>query len=126
MEPSEELRATLLRLYEAMSSGNAGFVEAFYSLQPGSVFMGSDAAEVWTDSAQHNADVRRFFDGSLGINRWLSAEALAMVEGTTGWTIDQPTVVLGDGTEFALRLTLIWHREATEWKVVHSHASVGQ
>jgi ketosteroid isomerase-like protein len=49
-----------------------------------------------------------------------------MVEGTTGWTIDQPTVVLGDGTEFALRLTLIWHREATEWKVVHSHASVGQ
>lgn len=125
MEPSEELRATLLRLYEAMSSGDAATVEAFYSLQPGSVFMGTDASEYWTDSTQHNADVRRFFDGSLGVNRWQSGEAIALREGSIAWTIDQPTVVLGDGSEFSLRVTLVWHREGTEWKVVHSHASVG-
>jgi hypothetical protein len=126
MEPSEELRATLLRLYDAMSSGSAASVEAFYSLQPGSVFMGTDAAEFWTDSAQHNADVRRFFDGSMGVNRWRGGEALAFEEGTVGWIIDRPTVVLGDGTEFALRISLVWHREGPEWKVVHSHASVGE
>jgi hypothetical protein len=128
VEPSDELRRCLLDLYVAMSSGDASRVEAIYSTAAGVSFIGSDANEFWKDPEQHNADVRRFFDGSLGRNTWSSGEApLAMEEGTVGWTVDRPTVVLGDGTIYSgLRVTLVWHREGAEWKVVQSHASVGQ
>ena len=107
-----------------MSSGNADAVEAFYSLQAGSIFIGTDEKEYWTDSAHHNADVRPFFDGSFGEIRWHAGDAHALAEGGAGWTVDRPTLLF-DGEEYRLRLKLIWHRENGAWKVVHSHASVG-
>ena len=73
-----------------MSSGDADAVEARYSLAPGSVFIGTDAAEFWTDSAQHNADVRGYFDGSRGTLVWQAGEAIALREGDVGWTVDGP------------------------------------
>jgi ketosteroid isomerase-like protein len=108
-----------------MSGGKADAVEAFYSLADGSVFMGTDRAEFWTDSAQHNADVRHFFDGSEGVLRWEAGEAIALTEGSAGWTVDRPTLRLPDGSSVELRLTLVWHRENGDWRVVHSHASIG-
>jgi hypothetical protein len=72
MRDSPELRDTLLRLYDAMSSGDAGAVESFYSLDELAVFVSTDAAEFWADSARHNADVRPYFDGSRGTNRWVA------------------------------------------------------
>jgi hypothetical protein len=125
MQPDPELRATLLALYAAMSSGNAPSVEAFYSLASGSVFIGTDASEFWTDSARHNADVRPFFDGSLGTLRWPAGDALAYSEGNVGWTIDRPAIALPDGSTRLLRVTLVWHLEDGAWRVVQSHASAG-
>jgi len=129
MEPSEALRSQLLKLYEAMSSTNPDAVEAHYSLRPGSVFIGTDAFEFWTDSAAHNAAVRPFFDGSFGNWTWRASEAIALVEGSVGWTVDRPSIVLVDraGAEARLeaRVSLVWHLEDGVWRVVHSHASVG-
>lgn len=124
MEPSAELRQTLIDLYAAMSSGSAEAVEAFYSLQPGSIFIGTDDAEFWTDSAKHNHDVRPFFDGSYGPTSWQAGDAYALVEGDVGWTVDRPALHIG-GEEYRLRVSLVWHREGDSWRVVHSHASVG-
>jgi len=39
---------------QAMGSGDADAVEGFYSLSPHGVFLGTDRAEFWTDSARHN------------------------------------------------------------------------
>jgi hypothetical protein len=125
MQPSDRLRNTLLVLYEAMSSSNADAVEAFYSLAPGSVFIGTDASEFWMDSAKHNADVRPFFDGSYGRIEWTPGNVVAMTEGSAGWTVDRPSVRLPDGGVLALRLSFVWHMEDGAWRVVHSHASLG-
>lgn len=126
MEPSAELAARVRALYAAMSSGSAASVEAFYSLEAGAVFIGTDAAEYWTDSIRHNEDVRPFFDGEFGVYSWRAGDVLARVEGSVGWTVDRPTVATPDGEELHARVTLIWHREADgAWRVVHSHASVG-
>jgi len=125
MQRSEDLRRALLSLYRAMSSGDAASVEARYSLEPGSVFIGTGASEFWTDSAQHNADVRPYFDGSRGPLQWSADEPIALCEGSAGWTIDRPRLLLPDGTTLTLRLTLVWHLEDGAWRVVHSHASVG-
>ena len=80
MQASDELRATVVALYAAMSSGDPGAVEAFYSLDVLGVFVGTDEAEFWTDSARHNADVRRYFDGSSGALRWEAGDPIARVD----------------------------------------------
>jgi hypothetical protein len=128
VETSTRLRERLFELYVAMSSGEAALVEAMYSVQPGSCFIGTDASEFWTDPHQHNDDVRHFFDGSSGSSSWRpGSEVVAVVEGTVGWTVDRPSIRLGDGTVYdGLRVTLVWHLEKDDWVVVHSHASVGQ
>jgi len=126
VEANAELKQRLIDLYAAMSSGSADHVEAMYSLEPGSIFVGTDESEFWTDPVQHNADVRPFFDGESGTYLWQAGDALARVEGTVGWTVDRPTLTSPDGSSLRARVTLIWHLEAGGvWRVVHSHASVG-
>jgi hypothetical protein len=49
---SEELAGLVRGLYAAMGSGDADAVEAFYSLSGQAVFLGTDRAEFWTDSAR--------------------------------------------------------------------------
>ncbi len=92
------------------------------------MFVGTDEAEYWTDSAQHNADVRPFFEaGDDGAARWEAGDDVRAVrEGTVGWTFDRPTLTLPDGTVMHPRVTLVWHLEGDHWKVVHSHASFGR
>ena len=126
MEPSPELQQRVQDLYRAMSGMGADAVEAFYSLAEGSVFIGTDAEEYWTDSRQHNADVRPFFDGSVDTYTWKPRNVLALREGAVGWTVDRPVVITPEGAELPARVTLVWCLEDDNvWRVVHSHASVG-
>jgi hypothetical protein len=125
MDADRALLEALHELYRAMSSGSADRVEALYSLDPLAVFVGTDDSEFWTDSARHNADVRHYFDGSSGALRVEPGDGLARSDGALGWTFDRPTMTLPDGTSIAPRITLVWRREGSSWRVVHSHASVG-
>lgn len=119
-----ELAALMRADYAAMEAGDPDAVEALYSLAPGSVFIGSDQDEYWTDSAQHNADVRPYWQpGTVHID---PGDIVASRAGDVGFTVDRPTLTVGD-ERLSLRITLVWQREADgAWRVVHSHASVGQ
>lgn len=109
-----------------MGSGSADAVEAFYSLADQAVFVGTDDAEFWTDSARHNADVRPFFDGSHGTSRWEEELTEARAEGSVGWTYSRLLVHLAGLDEpISARVTLVWHIEDGRWQVIHSHASTG-
>jgi hypothetical protein len=120
---SEELAGVVRGLYAAMGSGDPEAVEAFYSLSPHAVFLGTDEAEFWTDSAQHNLDVRPYWERAG--NRVTPGELLALECGDVGWTVDRPTIELASGERFQTRLTFVFHREGGTWKVVHAHTSVG-
>lgn len=121
---SPELVERLYAVYTAMESGDPAAVESLYSLAAGTVFVGTDEQEFWTDSAAHNADVRPYWrPGSVAIT---PGEITASVIGDVGFTVDRPTFTVGDQT-LQLRITLVWHRESDgAWRVVHSHASMGQ
>ena len=110
-------------VYAAMTAGDAEQVEALYSLAPGAVFIGTSADEFWTDPVQHNLDVRPFWKpGNITVT---AGPIHAIAFGESGLTVDRPTFRLADGTILTLRVTLVWRRERGQWKVVHSHASVG-
>ena len=52
-------------------------------------------------------------------------ETEAYGEGSVGWSATQATFRLPDGTESPFRLTIVYHQEDGEWKVVQWHGSVG-
>jgi ketosteroid isomerase-like protein len=120
------IRDLTLELYEAMSSGDAAAVESFYSLAPDALYIGTAKGEFWTDPVRHNEDVRPYFDGSNGRMSVSAGTVHVVVDGDAAWVVDTPTMRLSDGTEFHVRLTLIWRREAGAWRVAHTHTSVGQ
>jgi adenylate cyclase len=124
IRPSRELAGVVRALYAAMGSGDPDAVEAFYSLSPHAVFLGTDQVEFWTDSARHNQDVRPLWERAG--NTVTPGELLAFECGDVGWTVDRPTIELAGGERFETRLTFVLHREDGAWKVVHAHTSVGQ
>jgi ketosteroid isomerase-like protein len=121
---SEELAGLVRGLYAAMGSGDADAVEAFYSLSGQAVFLGTDRAEFWTDSARHNQDVRPYWERAG--NLLTPGELLAFECGEVGWTVDRPTIELATGERFETRLTFVFHREDGAWRIVHAHTSVGR
>lgn len=123
LAPSPDLVAQTRAVYAAMTAGSAPQVEALYSVAPGSVFIGTSAAEFWTDPVQHNLDVRPYWQpGNVTVT---PGPILAVAQGDLGFSVDRPTFRLRDGTTLQLRVTFVWRREAGTWRVVHSHASVG-
>lgn len=122
MVPSDDLKALTQKLYEAMGSGKPEEVETLYTLGEQVAFMGTAANEFWTDSVVHNADVRpRLSKGGLKLT---SAELVAYEQGNLGWVVDRPEVRMPNGFAFKMRVTLLWRKEAGNWKIYHSHASV--
>jgi adenylate cyclase len=121
---SEELAGLVRGLYAAMGSGDADAVEAFYSLSGQAVFLGTDRAEFWTDSARHNQDVRPYWERAG--NLLTPGELLAFECAEVGWTVDRPTIELATGERFETRLTFVFHREDGAWRIVHAHTSVGR
>jgi hypothetical protein len=109
IRPSEELAEVVRALYATMGSGDPDAVEAFYSLSPHAVFLGTDRAEYWTDSAQHNLDARPSWQQAG--NTVTLGERLAFECGEVGWTVDRPTIELATGERFETRLTFVLHRE---------------
>jgi hypothetical protein len=47
MEQSDELRDLMLRIYEAINTGDLSFFERHVSRQEGAVFVGTDPNEWW-------------------------------------------------------------------------------
>ncbi|MDQ3720968.1 MAG: nuclear transport factor 2 family protein, partial [Actinomycetota bacterium] len=54
----------------------------------------------------------------------VAGEPEAYVEGTVGWVADRPTLQLQEGA-VPTRLTMVFHQERGEWKLVQAHGSLG-
>jgi hypothetical protein len=126
MEPSNELKELLLRFYQDFSAGDVALFERISSRQAGALSIGTDPTEWWEDYATltqvARAQLREM--RAAGI-RLVPGEPQAYREGSVGWAADRPTFQLPDGTAWPLRLTLVFHQEQGEWKIVQSHASFG-
>jgi excisionase family DNA binding protein len=125
VEPSAELKAVVLRFYEAMASGDATAIARMTSREPGVLAIGTDPHEWWSgyDAVVQVFEVQMVdWQGGIPI---VAGEIEAFSEGAVGCVADRPTLHLPDGTNVPLRLTAVLHIEKGEWKFVQSHASIG-
>ena len=121
MDRSSEVAAALRTIYQAVSDGDEQTLTAMLSSREGLVFIGTDPDEWFEDTAT----VRQLLkaQAAAGI-RVRGGDVLAYEEGTVGWAADQGAFLLPDGSEAPFRITVVFHREQGEWKVVQEHASV--
>jgi len=123
MDESPELRALVLRFYEALSNGDTAFIDRHFSVVPSARGIGTDPGEWWQGPRMANAwkEQLEAMGGSMPI---VAGDPEAYVEGTAGWAADQPTLQLGGGA-VAVRLTAVFRLEEGEWKLVQIHGSLG-
>jgi len=125
MQESEEIRAVMMRYYEAISNADLEAMKRMFSRQDGVLLIGTDPNEWWPGydkvveiwQAQFEAMGSGFPVKSTGLH--------ALSAGNVGWAADRPIFVFPDGTEMPFRITTVLHKEPDGWKVVMSHASFG-
>src|SRR3712207_4489197 len=127
MEQSDELRDLTLRFYEATASGDLSFVERYVSRQEGAVFVGTDPNEWWEGSEAFVEAMRSQAEARGGDGlQIVPGQRQAYRGGSVGWVIDRNSSFrLPDGTQIPFRNTAVFLREDGEWKLIHTHTSIG-
>ena len=96
MEPSEEIRAVVLRFIDSMREGDDHALSNRISRQPGFERFGSDPAEVWHDGEEAALVLVHQMHQMDGFPWRPTSDVRAVVEGTVGWAtarleFDTPT-----------------------------------
>jgi adenylate cyclase len=123
VEPSEELRQVVTRLFEALRDGDEEAVSNRISRQPGFERFGTDAVEWWQDG---DTSARVWIQQMRELKGYpwrLLGQVHAMSEGTVGWAGARAEFDASEGP-VGLRFTCVLHLEHGEWKLVHWHGSV--
>lgn len=119
MKPSREIRDCVLGIYHDMAEGEG---PDQLSMFPDTVFVGTGPGEVWVGGQAIRTAIQLQND-EFGLMKLVPGTIRAYEEGTMGWAFDESTVILPDGTRVPTRLTLVFHREDGEWRVIHGHMS---
>jgi len=78
------------------------------------------------DRYEDYESIIRFYDAAGAVGLEINVEDLkAYRENTFGWVIDRVLARLPNGVEIPVRHTYIFHQENDEWKIIHTHISVG-
>jgi CBS domain-containing protein len=125
MERSEELRDFALLFCQAITSGDMGFLERRLSRRDGLALIGAGSHE-WSpsDGGALKACAAHITGGAGGVHL-VAGDPRAYREGSVGWVADLVKIRLPDATEIPCRMTMVWHQEAGQWKIVQLHLSVG-
>jgi hypothetical protein len=124
METSAELRELTLRCFAALSSGDIAFFEQHFSRQDGVLAIGTDPQEWWDGYAA----IIKVFQIQMEEMGQFSLEASALqayTAGAAGWAAAQAAFRFADGAVFPVRVTMVFHKQDDNWKIVQMHASSG-
>lgn len=119
VDPSDEVKSTVLRFYQRMRASDATGFDEFISTDPSLMVIGS--ADEWFTQRERLRGVFRLRDQGLEAGD----DALAYESGDLGWFVDRPDWIFSDGSRMHTRFTAVLHREHGAWRFVHWHLSVG-
>ena len=123
MEPSEELRQVVIRLFDALRDGDEEAVSNRISRLPGFLRFGSDPDEMWLDGEEATRVwIQQMRE--MGGYPWSGPDEIhAMSEGTVGWVAAKAEFpAIDEIVEY--RCTCVFHLEHGEWKLVQWQSSV--
>jgi hypothetical protein len=121
MQESADVRAALLRFYEAFTQASPGDMESFdrvFTREQGLSVIGTNYQE-WVVGREQGTQAWGM--EGIGIE---AGEPLAWEDGDFAWAIDKPAFVLGDA-RVPVRLSVVMAREDGAWKIRHGHFSAG-
>ena len=118
MEPSESTVQAMLEFYQQRSVANAAVFDDL--IAAGQVIFLGTAGSEWLE----DRDRMRAAFAFEGVAFTPGPAPRAWAEGATGFFIDTPTMEIAEG-RIRVRATVVLHREAERWKVLHAHFSVG-
>jgi adenylate cyclase len=122
MKRSRELRDFVLGLYHDWSA--KGFPLDLISRSPDVTGIGTAPNEFLVGERFRAAmEAQEALRGPERINM-TPGPVLAFEEGSVGWVIDELLIDLEPGP-VVFRMTFIFHKEGDDWKIVHTHGSVG-
>ncbi len=123
MDRSPELRDLLLGFYEALSKGDASFIDRHFSVAEHARGIGTDPGEWWQGHRVADAwkEQLKAMGGSMPL---VAGDPEAYADGAVGWAADRPTLQLQGGA-VQVRLTAVFHREEGQWKLIQVHGSLG-
>jgi class 3 adenylate cyclase len=124
-ERSEELRAITERLWAANTRGDLEAILAGKSQLCGVTLFGPYVGE-FIEGGDHLAEYIRllFADDPAGFPQLGPPEIAAWAEGGVGWSISRVPIERA-GVRHEQRITLVFHLERGDWRVVHEHWSFG-
>ena len=130
MEKSPEIRDLILRMYQAMTTGNLAFLEGCVSHQPEIISIGTDPGEWWvgyeTILRANRSQWEEVGDTGGGMRmRVIGADPQAYRQGDIGWVADRATFEFPGGAAVPFRLTAVFCHEDDGWKLIQQHSSVG-
>jgi class 3 adenylate cyclase len=120
VEPSEEIRRIIERWLRAETDGDSESALARLSENPGTIIIGTDAAEWW-----RGHETRAVWGHQLeetGPFPVQADEIEAWEEGSVGWACAKQTITW-EGKTLESRATYVLHLEQGEWKFVQMHWS---
>lgn len=124
MKASNELKELTSSGLDAFASEGLGFFTRRISQQDGVLAIGTDPTEWWEGYKGITGIFKTQSEAMQGMSI-VGANPKAYVEGNVGWAATQAALRMPDGAEFPIRLTIVYHQEDGEWKVVQWHGSVG-
>lgn len=120
MKRSEEVRNTVLTFVEELERGDTSRATSNQDL----LVIGTDPDEYWKGEVaiKNWSQQMKALGGGFSFT---PGDVEAWEEGDVAWAVDRPRMNLPDGSSVPVRMTLVLHREADDWKLVHAHGSIG-
>jgi ketosteroid isomerase-like protein len=121
-----DIEQAMRRVYDAFGRADPEAYERMLSHDKDSLHIGTDQKEWWDGFEVVSRAVRAQLGEikAAGVSL-VPGEQRVHAEGSVAWVVDRPSFRLPDGTEEPLRFTAVFHREDGEWKMIHSHISLG-
>ncbi len=119
MQQSSEVRDAVVQFYERLSAGDVEGTSAAIASDEGAFAIGTQrmgtGRAAWLESVRENAAAGIVFEAGP-IRAWALGDA--------GWAVDEPTIILPDGTRVPTRMTAVLRREADGvFRLLHQHYS---
>ncbi len=122
VQPSPGVAEATRQVLSAFQNNDAAAIRAAFS-DSGLVAIGSDPAE-YLRGATETADLFVAQAAAMTGMTVAPGDIDAYERGDVGWSASQPTFRFPDGTTLPVRLTVVFERDGSAWRVVQWHSSL--